>query len=151
MQEFESLIGSVTQSLKGKPLDEDLAEFLNEAFPPTGEIFQSIKKACHQAIADGWMCKYEAGGIRYGRVIKPKEELEGFSVDVVHMNDIKGPEHVHPNGEIDMVMPITPSALFDGHGEGWCVYSPNSSHFPTVTNGEALVLYLLPDGAIEFI
>ena len=41
-------------------------------------------------------------------------------------------------------------ALFDGRSRGWCVYPPGSDHRPTVTNGRALVLYLLPEGEIEF-
>jgi hypothetical protein len=96
------------------------------------------------------MCSREAGGIRYGRVAKPSPALSGFSIDVVRMKDVKGPHHRHPKGEIDMVMPITPGARFDGHGAGWCVYGPDSAHHPTVSGGEALVLYLLPGGEIEF-
>ena len=53
-------------------------------------------------------------------------------------------------GEIDLVMPLEPEAQFDGHGAGWVVYGPGSAHHPTVTRGRALVLYLLPAGAIEF-
>jgi hypothetical protein len=41
-------------------------------------------------------------------------------------------------------------ARFDGHAAGWCVYGPGTAHRPTVTEGRALVLYLLPEGAIEF-
>ncbi len=37
----------------------------------------------------------------------------------------------------------------DGGGAGWCVYEPGSARHPTVTGGEALVLYLLPDGEID--
>jgi hypothetical protein len=33
-------------------------------------------------------------------VFKPDDELQGFSVDVVDMNDCAGPHHSHPNGEI---------------------------------------------------
>ena len=88
--------------------------------------------------------------IRFGRVIKPGPDSAGFSVDVVHMDDVVGPHHRHPNGEVDMVMPLTPGAQFDGHGAGWVVYPPDSAHPPTVSGGAALVLYLLPDGAIEF-
>ena len=49
-----------------------------------------------------------------------------------------------------MVMPITPGAQFDGTDRGWCVFEPGTAHHPTVTNGEALILYMLPDGKIEF-
>ncbi|MGB0129105.1 MAG: DUF4863 family protein, partial [Rhodocyclaceae bacterium] len=111
---------------------------------------QAIFDACRAAIAEGWMCEREAGGIRYGRVIRPGPGTDGFSVDVVDMNEIAGPHHRHPNGEIDLVMPLTEGAQFDGRGAGWVVYAPESAHRPTVSGGRALVLYLLPDGAIEF-
>ena len=41
-------------------------------------------------------------------------------------------------------------ATFDHHGAGWLVCPPGTAHSPTVRHGRALVLYLLPDGAIEF-
>jgi hypothetical protein len=66
------------------------------------------------------------------------------------MNDIAGPHHIHPNGEIDLVMPIEEEVRFDGRPAGWVVYPPGSGHCPTVSGGRALVLYLLPQGAIEF-
>jgi hypothetical protein len=66
------------------------------------------------------------------------------------MDDLAGPHHRHPNGEIDMIMPQTDGAQFDGQGEGWMVYAADTAHQPTVSNGRAIILYLLPDGAIEF-
>jgi hypothetical protein len=96
------------------------------------------------------MCAREAGGIRFGRVIKPGAATNGFSVDVVEMSSIVGPHHSHPNGEIDFIMPLDTTARFDGRGAGWLVYPAGSAHPPTVTGGRALVLYLLPQGAIEF-
>ena len=66
------------------------------------------------------------------------------------MAECKGPHHRHPNGEIDMIMPLTENAKFDGRGIGWLVYGPDSAHSPTVSGGKALVLYLLPEGAIDF-
>jgi hypothetical protein len=66
------------------------------------------------------------------------------------MEDIAGPHHSHPNGEIDMIMPVAAAAKFDGHGSGWLVYAPGSAHRPTVDEGKSLVLYLLPQGSIEF-
>ncbi|NBO76228.1 MAG: DUF4863 family protein [Betaproteobacteria bacterium] len=89
-------------------------------------------------------------GIRFSRPFKPSDELHGFSVDVVDMHDIAGPHHRHPHGEIDLIMPLDDGATFDHHGAGWLVCPPGTAHRPTVRNGRALVLYLLPDGAIEF-
>jgi len=101
-------------------------------------------------VADGWLCTREGGGIRYGRIFKPADDLHGFSVDVVDMTDIAGPHHVHPNGEIDLIMPMEGNAHFDGRPAGWAVMPPGSAHKPTVSHGRALVLYLLPEGKIEF-
>ena len=150
LQKFESLVAEVTSRIAGKPVDKDLEAFLNEEFPADGEMFKYIESACHQAVSEGWMCNREQGGIKFGRVIKPGDATHGFSVDVVEMEDIVGPHHAHPNGEIDMIMPLDTDARFDDAGKGWLVYSPGSSHKPTVTGGAAYVLYLLPEGAIEF-
>ena len=147
---FRALIQRVTDHIGERPLDSALETNLNQAFPPSGEVYAEIVESCRAAIAAGWMCEREAGGIKYGRVIKSAPELHGYSVDVVDMNDVRGPHHRHPNGEIDLVMPLTNEAKFDGRGAGWLVYGPGSAHFPTVTEGRALVLYLLPQGAIEF-
>ena len=147
---FRTQIQAVISFIGRQPLDQNLQARLNEEFSADNPAFAELVATCQKAISEGWMCEREAGGIRYGRVFKPAEELGGFSVDVVDMNDIKGPHHRHPNGEIDLVMPLSPSARFDGHAAGWVVYGPDSAHHPTVSGGQALVLYLLPQGAIEF-
>ncbi len=149
-EQFGSLIRQVTSTIAGKPLDAALEQDLNARFPAGGPVFESIRTACKQAVAAGWMCNREAGGIKFGRVIKPGDAMHGFSVDVVDMNECKGPHHRHPNGEIDMVLPLEGDARFDGASAGWKVYGPDSAHYPTVTGGRAHVLYLLPHGAIEF-
>ena len=149
-EQFRNLVTPLTNRIQGKPLDAKLEADLNLAFPPSGPAFTEIFQACRKAIDAGWMCNREAGGIKFGRVFKQGPETHGFSVDVVDMNDVKGPRHRHPNGEIDLIMPLAPGAKFDGRGAGWLVYGPDTAHSPTVTEGRALVLYLLPDGAIEF-
>ncbi|MGQ9370428.1 4-hydroxylaminobenzoate lyase [Azospirillum sp. ST 5-10] len=147
---FKTLVRSVTDRIAGRPLDGGLETFLNETFPPDGRTFQDIEAMCRQGADEGWMCEREHGGIRFGRVLAADPELAGFSVDVVRMADVEGPHHRHPDGEIDMVMPITPDARFDGTPRGWKVYGPDSAHRPTVSEGAAYVLYLLPGGKIEF-
>ena len=147
---FTALIGGVTARIAGRPLDAALARDLNAAMPGDGADVAAIARACREAIREGWMCNREAGGVRYGRVVKSGPATHGFSVDVVEMTDVVGPHHRHPNGEIDLVMPVDAAAKFDGHGAGWVVYGPGSAHRPTVAGGRAIVLYLLPQGAIEF-
>jgi len=147
---FKLLISTITDQIGDRPLDRALEAELNETIPPHSALFEKIFRGCEAAIAAGWMCTREGGGIRYGRVIKPTDELRGYSVDVVDMESLEGPHHAHPNGEIDMVMPLTADARFDDRPAGWVVYGPGTAHHPTVTRGRALVLYLLPKGAIEF-
>jgi hypothetical protein len=148
--DFQRLIASVTASIAGKPLDDKLADWLNHMCPAGSATFDALFEACRTGVADGWLCQREAGDIRYGRIFDALPDTHGFSVDVVDMNDIAGPHHTHPNGEIDLILPLTDGARFDGHPAGWCVYGPGTSHRPTVSHGRALVLYLLPGGAIEF-
>lgn len=150
LETFQQLVKQVTDTIEERPLDASLQAELNQRFPYAGPLYNSIFNACKSAIEQGWMCKYEGGGVRYGRVIKPCDDLAGYSVDVVDMQDIAGPHHRHPNGEIDLIMPLDDTAQFDGRPGGWLVYGPDSAHSPTVSKGRALVLYLLPQGKIEF-
>jgi hypothetical protein len=149
-QHFRDLVAELTSHIAGRSLDADLDRWLNEHHGVGSASYEAIKRACVDAVAEGWMCEREGGGIRYGGVLKPADDLHRFSVDVVDMKDVAGPHHVHPQGEIDLIMPLEGDARFDGRPAGWCVYSPGSSHRPTVTQGRALVLYLLPEGQIEF-
>jgi hypothetical protein len=156
--DFTALVGGFTAGLAGRPLDVALAQHLNTHHGPGSASYEALSAACREGVAAGWMCQREGGGIRYGRVVKPGPQTHGFSVDVVDMNDVAGPHHVHPQGEIDLVMPLAAgdglqpggTARFDGQAAGWTVYPPGSAHRPTVSGGRALVLYLLPQGAIEF-
>lgn len=143
-------VEDITARIAGHALDSTLQQWLNTEYGPGSAAFTQLQRTCEDGVAAGWLCQREAGGIRFGRVFKPEEALHGFSVDVVDMNDIAGPHHVHPNGEIDMIMPLDAGARFDGQGAGWLVYAAGSAHPPTVSGGRALVLYLLPGGAIEF-
>jgi hypothetical protein len=147
---FREQISRLAGQIAGRPLDAALDSWLNTHHGAGSETFRAIKASCQLGVAEGWLCNREGGGIRYGRIFKPAEDLHGFSVDVVDMNDIVGPHHAHPNGEIDLIMPLDSAAAFDGRGEGWLVYPPGSAHKPTVSGGRALVLYLLPEGRIEF-
>ncbi len=149
-QQFRDLMKPVMDAIAGKTIDHNLADALNRKFPPGGAAFTAIESACHAAITAGWMCSQGAEGRRYGRVVDPGPDSHDLSVDVVQLRDIVGPHHSHPTGEVCMIMPMTPDARFDGIGAGWCVNEPGSAHHPTVTGGEALVLYLLPGGQINF-
>jgi hypothetical protein len=149
-EKFEARVKEITGWIAAQPLDADLMTALNQQFPADSEQFKSLRASVEKGVLEGRLCAEEAGGVRYGRALAATEQTAGFSVDVVLMNDVVGPYHRHPNGEIDMIMPIDPEARFDGHGAGWVVYGPESAHRPTVAGGAAYVLYLLPNGAIDF-
>jgi hypothetical protein len=148
--QFRQDLAALTAQIAGRPLDATLDTWLNVEHGAASATFQRIAEGCKAGVAEGWVCNREGGGIKYGRVFKPADDLHGFSVDVVDMANIAGPHHTHPLGEIDLLMPLEGDALFDGRPAGWIVKEPGSAHRPTVTQGRALVLYLLPQGQIEF-
>jgi hypothetical protein len=148
--EFRSQIAELTAQIGGRTLDADLDAWLNQTHGAGSATYEMLKASCRAGVAEGWLANREGGGVKYGRIFKPSDDLNGFSVDVVDMKDIAGPHHTHPNGEIDLIMPIDGGAQFDGRPAGWCVYPAGSAHRPTVSQGRALVLYLLPQGSIEF-
>lgn len=143
-------IKEVTDLISAMPVDQRLQDFLDQRFPSSGEWYDEVSSLFESAVQAGWACQHEAGGIRYGRIFKPEPLLSGFSLDLVHMDDVVGPKHRHPNGEIDLIFPLEKDAAFDGVSDGWKVYQPGSVHSPTVSGGSAYVMYLLPEGAIEF-
>lgn len=148
--QFQQLVAPIARFAQGRDLDAALQNDLNVQFPPEGETFQRVRDACHAGIAAGWLCGQGDANRRFGRIFEPGEATYGFSVDVVDITDLVGNHHRHPTGEIDMIMPVTPQARFDEHGAGWLVYPADSGHRPTVTAGRALILYLLPEGKIEW-
>jgi hypothetical protein len=149
-EHFRAQIVELSAAIAGRPVDAALDAWLNAEHGAQSATYAALKASCEQGVTEGWLCNREGGGIRYGRIFKPADDLQGFSVDVVDMRDIAGPHHVHPQGEIDLIMPLEDDVTFDGRPAGWCVYPAGSAHSPTVRNGRALVLYLLPQGQIEF-
>ena len=147
---FKAQLAALTSQLAGRALDAGLDAWLNTQHGSDSATYRALKSSCEAGVAAGWLCEREGGGIRYGRIFKPSADLHGFSVDVVDMQDIAGPHHAHPLGEIDLIMPIVGDAQFDNRPAGWLVYPPGTAHRPTVSQGRALVLYLLPEGRIDF-
>lgn len=149
-EHLHHLVAGLTRQLAGRPLDAGLAHWLNRHHGPGSTVYEALREACLAGVAEGWLCEREAAGIRYGRAFKATDALHRFSVDVVDMNNVAGPHHRHPQGEICLIIPLDGTARFDGHCAGWCVYGTGSAHSPTVSGGRALVLYLLPEGLVEF-
>ena len=148
--DFRLCLARLTAQIGTRALDPALDDWLNREHGEHSATYAELRRGCEAGVRDGWLCDREGGGIRYGRIFKPADDLHRFSVDVVDMTDIAGPHHAHPNGEIDLIMPIQGQATFDDRPAGWLVCPPGSAHRPTVSHGRALVLYLLPEGRIDF-
>lgn len=147
---LRAAIAPVLEHIAARALDSTLEAELNSRFPAGGPVVDAIERACRAGIAAGWLCTQGDERRRFGRVFEPEPALAGFSVDVVDITDLVGNHHLHPTGEIDLIMPVDATARFDGRGAGWLVYGPGSGHRPTVTGGRAVILYLLPQGRIEW-
>jgi hypothetical protein len=102
------------------------------------------------ASTEGWLTPNTGPhDLSYGRLQKVGEHSANFSVDVVEMSHT-GPEHTHPQGEVNLCLSLTGTPKFDGHPPGWVVFPPRSHHTPTVTDGRMRILYFLPGGEIQW-
>lgn len=139
-------LGPVLDRAWGLDVEDPAAAVAALRAVPTGEIEAALKEA-HAA---GWLTPKESGGVRYGRLARADASTRGFSIDVVQMSGAATGAHTHPRGEIDLCFVLEGAPRFDGREPGWVVYPPGSRHVPTVTGGRMLIVYLLPDGAIQF-
>jgi hypothetical protein len=147
-EQFTELLRPVAEALRAVDVDAaDASAQAERASPFAGAAVAALRAAAVANIASEWLLPKAANGIRFGRVAK---DLLGFSVDAVLM-DVPGPRHRHPNGELDLCIATKGEPRFDGKPTGWVVYGKGSVHVPTVRDGEMLILYFLPAGAIEFL
>lgn len=152
MQPDAASLEPLLSFVQGLDLSDPAAarDALEQAFPFGGEAIQQLRASMVAALEAGELCQNGEDPLRYSRVFKPSEETLQFSGDAVLMNGA-GPKHRHPEGEIDLCFALDGDPRFDGQPEGWTVYGPDSVHIPTVRGGSMLILYLLPNGAFEFV
>lgn len=122
---------------------------LTARLDPRSQAGRRISAELKALLADGKICDKGAPPVRYSRVAKAIEATRHFSIDTVHM-DGPGPHHVHPLGEANWCIALDGDPRFDGQPEGWVVMPPGSGHVPTVSGGTMLIVYLLPQGQIQF-
>ncbi|WP_063901345.1 DUF4863 family protein [Burkholderia pseudomultivorans] len=150
-QELLDQVHGLCESIRGLPLDENLEALLNRYFGVKTAFYERMVWLLKAGVEEGWAAYVDIQGTNYrrGRIAEPSHETAGMSVESGLLRDVKGQYHCHTNGEINMVVPLEAGAKFSGHGEGWCVFPPMSEHFPTVT-GQALMMYFLPGGEIQY-
>ncbi|NOT30995.1 MAG: DUF4863 family protein [Planctomycetes bacterium] len=123
---------------------------LARRFDPAGPAALELNANLRALLEAGKIAERGALPVKFGRVAKATEATLGFSIDVVHMTG-PGPLHRHPNGEVNYCVALEGQPTFDGQAPGWVVFPPESQHVPTVAGGAMLIVYLLPQGAIEFL
>lgn len=123
---------------------------LARRFDPNAPAAKALEKELMALLQAGKVAERGELPVKYGRVAKAGPATLEFSIDVVHMNGA-GPLHRHPNGEVNYCIALDGAPTFDGHPPGWVVFPPESRHVPTVAGGTMLIVYLLPQGAIEFV
>jgi hypothetical protein len=121
---------------------------LDQTFPL--DQIGRLRRAIETAHATGELTPRKATEtLSFGRLAKPGPATHGLSIDVVDMEGA-GAGHTHPNGEVSLCFATSGDARFVGHPEGWVVVPPGSHHIPEVTGGRMLIVYFLPDGAMEW-
>lgn len=148
--ELLAALQPVLEHLRGLDLSAPgAAASLAAALPLDGSDLAPVHTLVELGLEEGWLCPREADGLRFGRLAKATAATGGFAIDAVDMQG-PGPGHTHPQGEVDLCLPVSGSPRFDGQAPGWTVYGPGSWHVPTVTGGRMVILYFLPDGEIRF-
>jgi 2-hydroxylaminobenzoate mutase len=150
--EAMALIRQVLDFIGDRPLDGPLEFELNRRFGPYGAFHDRLATLMRAGVAEGWAgyAPVKGAGYSRGRIADESVETRGMRVETGLMRDVVGQYHRHTRGEIDLVIPLDPGARWCGHGAGWVVYPAGSEHFPTTEGGQALVLFFLPGGAIDY-
>lgn len=143
---------SLCRAAQGVELSDPAAarDELTRRLDPRGAQGRAIAAELERLYAAGEIATRGAWPVRWSRVAKAGPETLDFSLDAVVMNG-PGPRHRHPGGEANFCVALEGAPTFDGQGPGWVVLPPDSTHVPTVAGGTMLILYLLPQGAIEFL
>lgn len=135
-----------------KSLDQELELQLNDRYGASTYRFNVLLTLLRTGIVEGWACYNEITGPDYrrGRIAEASDATHGFTVESGKLRNVLGNYHRHPKGEINMIGPVDATGQFCGHGAGWRVFAPDSSHYPTVSGGTVTLLFFLPGGLIEY-
>jgi hypothetical protein len=123
---------------------------LERRFDPAGAEAAALKSQLVHLLEEGRIADRGELPVRWGRVAKATPASLNFSIDVVLMTGA-GPQHRHPRGEVNYLVPLEGDPSFEGARAGWVVMTPESTHVPAVAGGKMLIVYLLPQGEIEFV
>ena len=123
---------------------------LTRRLAPDSPEAARLNEALEALLAQGRIADRGELPVKWGRVSKATPESRDFSIDVVLMNGA-GPRHRHPLGEVNWCIAVEGAPTFMQQAPGWVVEPPDSEHVPTVAGGTMLIVYLLPQGQMEFL
>ena len=143
----------------------EVEQWLNTKYGVESELYEDLSRLIALGVKEGWAANTEVAGPRYrrSRVVIPSAETLFFSATAVLLdstdndqNNTEGSfranEHVHPYGEINLVVPVDDGAALAGPNGwcygGWTAPAPGSRHFPEVKGGAVISLTFLPAGRI---
>jgi hypothetical protein len=155
------------QEVKDMTTSAEVEQWLNTTYGVDSDLYKDLARRIILGVNEGWAAGVEVAGPRYRRsqLVTPGAETFFFSVTAVLLDSTdnvqNNPEgsfragyHLHPYGEINLVVPLNDGAALAGP-EGWCyggwtAPAPGSHHFPEVKGGAVISLTFLPAGRIAF-
>ena len=145
--------------VKDKTAGKELELWLNATYGPETALYKDLARLITDGVNDGWAANIEVTGPNYrrSRIQAPTEELNYFSITAVYMNSVermRGDYHLHPYGELNLVVPLDPGAVLAGplgwQSAGWTAPAPGSHHYPETKGGAVIALFYLPAGRISY-
>ena len=154
------------EEIKSRTPGRELEEWLNGVYGPSSSLYRELAELITAGVAEGWAANVEINGPRYrrSRISEPTADTAYFSITAVLMDSesppnnpervVRGDYHLHPYGELNMVVPLTLGAKLCGpngwQGAGWTSPAPGSHHYPEVKGGAVIALFYLPAGRISY-
>jgi len=155
------------QEVKDMTTSIELEQWLNAKYGVESELYRNLSRLIALGVREGWAADTEVARPRYrrSRIVTPSAETLFFSATAVLMDSTdsaqNNPEgsfradyHLHPYGEINLVVPLNEGAALAGPNGwcfgGWTASAPGSHHFPEVKGGAVISLTFLPAGRIAF-
>jgi len=165
--EFLARCIPVLQEVKDMTTGTEVEQWLNSKYGVESELYKDLSRLITLGLKEGWVADVEVGGPRYRRaqLVVPSAETFFFSITGVLMDStdnsqnnpedsFRGGYHLHPYGEINLVVPLNEGAALAGPNGwcygGWTAPAPGSHHFPEVKGGAVVSLTFLPAGRIAF-
>jgi Domain of unknown function (DUF4863) len=170
-QLIEKSIAFLAQ-VKDKTPNADIERWLNEKYGPGSELYEELARLIKQGVEEGWAANIEISGPHYrrSRLLEPSERTHYFSLTAVYMDSragripasrkpdpddvFRGDYHLHPYGELNLVVPLDADAKLMGplgwRGAGWTAPAPGSHHYPEAKGGALIAYFFLPAGRISY-